>query len=73
MPSKLDKHLKQTNRRLLIGFVLILFVIGDGLIYLIYGKESAILGLVCIGFGFFPMILIWGSLNLIEKMLQKLQ
>jgi hypothetical protein len=71
MPSELDKYSKQTNRSLIAGFVFILLVIGDGLIYLFYGKESAIFGLICIGAGFVPIILIWMTLTLIERISKK--
>jgi len=71
MGSELDKYSKQTNRRLIIGFVLILLIIGDGLIYLLYGKESAIFGLICIGAGFVPIIFIWASLQIVEKIAKK--
>jgi hypothetical protein len=71
MPSELDKYSKQTNRRLVAGFVFILLVIGDGLIYLFYGMESAIFGLFCIGAGFVPIILIWMTLNIIERIAKR--
>lgn len=71
MPSELDKYSKQTNRRLVAGFVFILLVIGDGLIYLFYGMESAIFGLICIGAGFVPIILIWMTLNIIERIAKR--
>lgn len=71
MSSELDKYSKQTNIRLIVGFVLILLLIGDGLIYLIYGKGSAIFGLICIGLGFVPIIFIWASLVIVEKIAKK--
>ena len=71
MPSELDKYSKQTNRRLVAGFVFILLVIGDGLIYLFYGLESAIFGLMCIGAGFVPFVFICMSLAIIEKISNK--
>ena len=71
MPSELDKYSKQTNRRLVAGFIFILLVIGDGLIYLFYGLESALFGLTCIGAGFVPIVFIWMSLAIIEKISKK--
>lgn len=71
MPSELDKYSKQTNRSLIAGFVFILLVIGDGLIYLFYGLESAIFGLICIGGGFVPIILIWMTLNIVERIAKR--
>ena len=58
MTRDLRRYARQTNFRLLIGFLLILFLIGDGLIYWIYGRDAAILGLVCILAGTLPLILI---------------
>lgn len=34
--------------RLVFGALLLLFIVGDGLIYLIYGPRSAMLGLLCL-------------------------
>jgi hypothetical protein len=45
--------------QLLVGFVLLLFLIGDGLIYLFYGKEAAIIGMVCTLIGLAPLLVIW--------------
>jgi len=59
MTRDLRKYASQTNSRSLIGFLLLLFLVGDGLIFLFYGKESAIMGLVCIAAGVFPLLIIW--------------
>ena len=51
MPNDLREYAKQTNVRLVIWFLVILFVIGLGLIWAIYGASSALLGFIClIGF-----------------------
>lgn len=57
--NDLRKYARQTNARLLMGFILILFLIGDGLIFLIYGKNAAILGALCLVAGLAPLLLIW--------------
>ena len=54
----LREYAKQTNVRLALGAFLLLFVVGVGLIWLIYGKEAAGLGLVCLLAALFPVILI---------------
>jgi hypothetical protein len=59
MTRDLRKYARQTNIRSLVGFLLLLFFVGDGLIYALYGKESAIMGLVCIAAGVFPLLMIW--------------
>ena len=66
MANNLQKYATQTNIRLVIGFGVILLVIGVGLIYLFYGQAAAVSGLLCIGTGVFPLILIWGALKLMD-------
>ena len=58
MTKNLRVHARQTYLRLIVGFFLILFFIGDGLIYLFYGCEAAWTGLLCLIGGSVPMILI---------------
>jgi len=65
MTRDLREYAKQTNFRLIVGGLLILFIVGDGLIYVIYGKEAAITGLICLSIGLTPLILIWLALTLI--------
>ena len=43
-----------TGGILLVGGVLILFVVGDGLIYLFYGRQAALMGLLCLAAGLAP-------------------
>ena len=59
MKRDLREYSRQTNVRLIIGAVFLLFLVGDGLIYLIYGSAAAISGLLCIGVGLFPVVLIF--------------
>jgi hypothetical protein len=58
MKRDLRNYARQTNLRLIAGALLILLVVGEGLIYLIYGPGAAVTGLLCIGAGLFPVILI---------------
>jgi hypothetical protein len=71
MIRDLRRYARDTNIRLFIGFVLILFVVGDGLIWLIYGREAAIFGLLCILAGLFPLALIALALWGIDLLLRK--
>lgn len=59
-------HLDITNRRLVIGFVLILLIIGIGLIYWFYGPGAALLGILCLVGGFLPLI----GISLIMRLLE---
>ncbi len=64
--NDLRKYASQTNSRLLVGFIVILFLIGDGLIYAIYGREAAFMGLICLVFGLAPLLLICWVLLVVE-------
>jgi hypothetical protein len=57
----LREYARQTNARLGIGAFLLLFVVGLGLIYLIYGPGAAMMGLLCLLAGLTPLILIFIS------------
>jgi hypothetical protein len=67
----LRRYARQTNARLFIGFVLILFLIGDGLIYLIYGPRAALMGLLCLGMGLAPLLIIVLFLSLLDWLVQR--
>ena len=54
----LREYAKQTNVRLALGAFLLLFVLGVGLIWLIYGEQAAGLGFICLLAAVFPIILI---------------
>jgi len=58
MTRDLRKYARQTNLHLLIGFFLLLFVVGDGLIWIIYGKGAALMGITCLLLGMIPLVLI---------------
>ncbi len=64
MSRDLRRYARQTNVRLFAGFLFLLFLLGDGMIYVIWGRQAAILGLVCILGGLIPLLLIalalWG-------------
>jgi len=50
-PTDLRRHRTQTDRNLLLGFFAVLFVVGGGLIWLVYGRGAAALGLTCMAMG----------------------
>ena len=54
----LREYSKQTNVRLVLGAFILLFVVGVGLIWLIYGEGAAGLGFTCLLAAMFPVILI---------------
>jgi hypothetical protein len=48
MPRDLRKYASTTNKRLAIGAVVLLLVVGVGLIAWLYGKGAAAAGLLCL-------------------------
>jgi hypothetical protein len=67
----LRDYARQTNFRLIVGGIFLLFLIGDGLIYLIYGPSAAVSGLICLGVGLFPILLIMASLAVIDWIVKR--
>jgi hypothetical protein len=57
MTRDLRKYTRQTNVRLIAGALLLIFIVGDGLIYFIYGRSAALMGLLCILAGMVPVVL----------------
>ena len=58
MSRDLRDYARKTNVQLGIGALLLLFIVGLGLIYLIYGKEAAALGFFCLMFALIPVLMI---------------
>jgi multisubunit Na+/H+ antiporter MnhB subunit len=54
----LREYARQTNVRLALGAFILLFVVGVGLIWLIYGGNAAGMALTCLMAALFPVILI---------------
>ncbi len=54
----LRKYSKQTLFRMIVGSLILLFVIGDGLIYYFYGPSAAITGVICILGALGPVVII---------------
>ncbi len=46
-PTNLRELRRQTDRNLLIGGLIILFVVGGGLIWLLFGAERALTAVLC--------------------------
>ncbi len=58
MKRDLREYAKQTNIQLIAAGLILLFVVGLGLIYLIYGPGAAGVGLLCLLGGMVPIALI---------------
>ena len=59
MSRDLRKYAKDTNVRIGVGAVLLLFIVGVGLICAIYGFGAAVSGMLCILAGLIPVGLIF--------------
>jgi hypothetical protein len=54
----LREYAKSTQTRLIAGFLLLVFIVGDGLIFLLYGKGAGLAGLICLLGVMLPILLI---------------
>ena len=66
MTRDLRKYARQTNVRIGVGAALILFVVGTGLVYYIYGAGAAVGALLCLLAALVPVALIFLSLALLD-------
>jgi polyferredoxin len=48
MPIDPKKYNSQTRFRLILWFIILLFTLGLGMVWLIYGKNAALLGFFCL-------------------------
>lgn len=71
MTRDLRKYMRDTNVRLVVGALLLLFVVGLGLIWLIYGFGAAVFGFLCLLGAFVPIGLILLLLNLSDWILKR--
>jgi len=69
----LREYTKNTKTRLVIGFLALIFLVGDGLILLFYGKEAGIFGLVCMLGALVPVLLVIIFLVIADKVVKKNQ
>lgn len=66
MIRDLRRYARQTHARFLAGLFLLLFLLGDGLIYLFYGRNAALMGLICLLGALIPVAIIVLILFLID-------
>ena len=71
MSRDLREYTKNTKVRLVIGFLALVFLVGGGLIFLFYGKEAGIFGLVCMFGALVPVLLIIIFLLIAERVVKK--
>jgi F0F1-type ATP synthase assembly protein I len=71
MKTDLRKYTKQTTFRLIVGGIILLVVVGGGLIFFIYGPTAALSGILCLGVGLLPILIIMGILWAMEAVVRK--
>ena len=67
----LRKYARQTDMQLLIGFFILLIVVGLGLIFFLWGAGAAISGLICVGVALLPVLVVLGVLWLLDRLARK--
>ena len=71
MSRDLRSYMKNTNVRLIFGALAMLFIVGDVLIWIIYGFGAAMMGLLCMLGAFVPIGLIFLLLNLSDWIVKR--
>ncbi len=67
MTKDLREYTQNTQNRLIGGFLILVFLVGDGLIYLFYGQGAALVGLGCLVGALLPVGIVVLFLWLIDK------
>jgi hypothetical protein len=62
----LRKYARQTDIQLLIGFFILLIVVGLGVIYIVWGAGAAISGLICVGAALLPVLAVLGVMWILD-------
>jgi hypothetical protein len=70
MGKDLRHYAKQTQTRLILGFLFLVFIVGDGLIFVFYGREASIFGMICIGGALVPVLIIALFLWIAERVVK---
>jgi len=65
-PTDLRGHRQKTERDLILGGFAILFVVGGGLVWYLYGLEAALVSWVCMG----SAVALFGGLWLILRLVE---
>lgn len=70
MSRDLRKYARQTRAQLLGGLFLLVFLVGDGLIFILYGKEPALLGLICLLAALLPVLIVVVILSIMDRVVK---
>ena len=58
MSKDLREYARSTQARLIAGFLLLVFIVGDGLIFALYGVGAGFAGLICLLGALLPIVLV---------------
>ncbi len=70
--TDLREYASQTTFRIIVGALLLLFTVGIGLIWAIYGFSAAIMGVLCLLGALLPIGLVWLALFGLDKLVNQL-
>jgi hypothetical protein len=71
MKRDLREYSKQTTVRLIVAGLLLLFMVGGGLIFLIYGQSAGFSSLICLAVGMIPIGMIFLALWIIDWIVKR--
>ena len=71
MSIDLRKYAKQTETRLIVGFLLLVFIVGDGLIFYFYGTGAGLAGLICLAGVMLPVFMVVLFLWIAERVVKR--
>jgi len=71
MSIDLRKYAKQTETRLILGFLVLVFIVGDGLIFYFYGTGAGVAGLICLASVMVPVSMVVIFLWIAEKAVKR--
>jgi len=67
----LRKYAKNTDMHLIIGFFVLLIVVGLGLVFFIWGAGAAVTGLICVGVALLPVLAVLGVVWILDYLARR--
>jgi hypothetical protein len=67
----LRAYARSTQARLIAGALLLVFLVGDGLVWAAYGRQAAAFAVLCTALGVAPVLAIWAGLLIVEWVVKR--
>lgn len=67
----LRKYASKTDMHLIVGFFILLIVVGLGLVFLIWGAGAAVTGLICVGVALLPVLAVLGVVWILDYLARR--